>query len=50
MDEFRLAVRQLAVNEEFELAIEKSKKKISRGFCEFSKVCPWRIIKGPSPF
>ena len=43
MDEFRLAVRQFAINEEFELGTEKSCKDRFRGFCKSSEGCPWRI-------
>nr|XP_034569455.1 uncharacterized protein LOC117833969 [Setaria viridis] len=44
MDEFRLAVRQFAINEEFELGTEKSSKERFRGFCKSSEECPWRIV------
>ena len=37
MDEFRLAVRQFAINEEFELGTEKSCKDSFRGFCKSSE-------------
>ena len=43
MDEFRLAVRQFAINEEFELGTEKSCKDRFRGFCKSSEGCPGRI-------
>ncbi|KAL6636741.1 hypothetical protein ACP70R_024313 [Stipagrostis hirtigluma subsp. patula] len=42
MKEFRLAVRQYAINGEFELGTEKSDKKRFRGFCT-GEGCPWRI-------
>ena len=44
MKEFRLAVRQFAINEEFDLGTEKSDKKRFRGFCKSSEDCPWRIV------
>jgi hypothetical protein len=34
MDEFRLAVRQFAINEEFELGTTHSDKERFRGFCK----------------
>ena len=43
MDEFRMAVRQYAINEEFELGTEKSDKKRFRGYCT-GEDCPWRIV------
>ncbi|KAF0916312.1 hypothetical protein E2562_005915 [Oryza meyeriana var. granulata] len=43
MDEFRMAVRQFAINEEFALGTEKSDKKRFRGFCKSSDDCPWKI-------
>ena len=44
MKEFRLAVRQFSINEEFDLGTEKSDKKRFRGFCKSSEDCPWRIV------
>ena len=44
MKEFRLAVRQFAINDEFDLGTEKSDKKRFRGFCNSSEDCPWRIV------
>ncbi|XP_037465458.1 uncharacterized protein LOC119337427 isoform X4 [Triticum dicoccoides] len=44
MKEFRLAVRQFAINEEFDIGTEKSDKKRFRGFCKSSEDCPWRIV------
>lgn len=44
MNEFRLAVRQFAIIEEFDLGTKKSDKKRFRGFCKSSKDCPWRIV------
>jgi hypothetical protein len=43
MKEFRLAVRQFAINKEFELGTEKSCKSLFRGFCK-GEDCPWRIV------
>ena len=44
MKQFRLAVRQFAINEEFNIGTEKSDKKRFRGFCKSSEDCPWRIV------
>jgi hypothetical protein len=44
MTDFRMAVRQLAINKEFALGTEKSDKKRFRGFCKSSADCPWRIV------
>lgn len=44
MNEFRMALRQFAINEEFDLGTEKSDKKMFRGYCKSSKECPWRIV------
>ncbi|KAF0906198.1 hypothetical protein E2562_009215 [Oryza meyeriana var. granulata] len=44
MKEFRLAVRQFAINEEFELGTEKTDNKRFRGFCKSSEDRPWRIV------
>lgn len=44
MDEFRMALRQFAINKEFDLGTEKSDKKRFRGFCKSSVDCPWRIV------
>jgi len=43
MDEFRLAVRQFAINEEFQLGTTHSDKERFRGFCKSSDDCPWKI-------
>ncbi|CAN6274954.1 unnamed protein product [Urochloa humidicola] len=43
MEEFKMAVRQFAINKEFELGTEKSDKKRYRCYCKSSKDCPWRI-------
>lgn len=43
MNEFRLVVRQFAINEEFELGTEKSDKERYRVFCKSSENCPWRL-------
>lgn len=42
MNDFRMAVRQHAIVEEFGLGTEKSGKKRFRGFCS-AKGCPWVI-------
>ncbi|XP_025806742.1 uncharacterized protein LOC112885310 [Panicum hallii] len=44
MTDFRMAVRQLAINKEFALGTEKSDKKRFRGFCKSSADCTWRIV------
>lgn len=44
MNDFRMAIRQFAINEEFALGTEKSDKKRFRGFCKSSPDCPWRIV------
>jgi len=53
MDEFKLAVRQYAINNKFDIKVEKSCKTIYRAFCKSGDEgcrCPWRIngrkIKG----
>jgi hypothetical protein len=53
MEEFKLAVRQFSIKEEFHLGVEKSCKTIYRSFCKSGDEgcpCPWRIngrkIKG----
>ena len=46
MEEFKLAVRQFAINKEFDLGVEKSCKTIYRAFCKSDDEdcpCPWRI-------
>ncbi|XP_015694907.1 uncharacterized protein LOC102720620 [Oryza brachyantha] len=43
MPEFRMAIRQYAINEEFELGIEKSDPTRFRGFC-CANGCPWGIV------
>jgi len=43
MNDFRLAVRQFAINEEFEVGIEKSDPVRFRGYCK-AKGCGWRIV------
>jgi hypothetical protein len=46
MEEFKLAVRQFAINEEFHLGVKKSCKTIYRAFCKSDDEgcpCPWRI-------
>ena len=42
MKEFRLAMRQYAINREFELGIEATNTYRYRGFCQGDD-CPWRI-------
>jgi hypothetical protein len=48
MEEFRLAVRQYAINKEFELAIEATNKSKFRGYCKGGDCnggdCPWSIV------
>jgi hypothetical protein len=46
MDEFRLAVRQYAINKEFNLGVEKSCRTRYRAYCKSGDEgcpCPWRI-------
>lgn len=43
MVKFRLAVRQYAINEEFDLGAEKSCKTKFRGFCKGDE-CNWSIV------
>jgi hypothetical protein len=43
MEEFRLAMRQYAINKEFELGIEATCKKRYRGYCKGDD-CPWAIV------
>jgi len=46
MEEFKLAVRQFAINKEFDLGVEKSCKTRYRAFCKSGDEdcpCPWRI-------
>jgi hypothetical protein len=46
MDEFKLAVRQFAINNEFNLGVEKSCKTIYRAYCKSGdedRPFPWRI-------
>ena len=46
MEEFKLAVRQYAINNEFDIKVEKSCKTIYRAFCKSGDKgcrCPWRI-------
>lgn len=42
MKKFRLAVRQYAINKEFELGIEATDSNRYRGFCQGDD-CPWKI-------
>jgi hypothetical protein len=46
--EFRLSMRQFAINEEFELAIEKTGKKRYIGNCK-AEDCPWHIVGRRQP-
>lgn len=46
MKEFRLAMRQYAINNEFELGIESSAPFRYRGYCKGGD-CPWRINARP---
>nr|AGR45850.1 mutator-like transposase [Zea mays] len=48
MKEFRLAVRQFAINEEFELKIAKSDRTRYSGFCK-GDGCPWHIVGRRQP-
>ncbi|CAO2203479.1 unnamed protein product [Urochloa humidicola] len=43
MEEFKMVVRQFAINKEFDLGTEKSDKKRYRNYCKSSEDCPWRI-------
>ena len=42
MEVFRLAMRQYAINKEFELGIDKTDRRRYIGFCKGAK-CNWRI-------
>lgn len=46
MKEFRIAMRQYAINNEFELGIESSAPFRYRGYCKGGD-CPWRIHARP---
>ena len=48
MKEFRLAMRQLAINEEFELHIVKSEPQWYIGDCN-AEGCPWHIVGRRQP-
>jgi hypothetical protein len=43
MDDFRLAVRQYAINEEFELHVVKIDKNRYDGSCKGAKDCTWYV-------
>ena len=46
MEEFKFAVRQFAIKNEFHLGVEKSDKKIYRAYCKSGdddRPCPWKI-------
>jgi hypothetical protein len=43
MEEFKMAVRQFAINKEFDLGTEKSDKQRYRCYCKSSADCPWKI-------
>ena len=43
MIDFRLAMRQYAINNEFELGIEATNKSRYRGFYKGGDDCPWTI-------
>jgi hypothetical protein len=43
MHHFRLAIRQYAINKEFELGIEATNKTRFRGYCK-GPDCPWSIM------
>jgi hypothetical protein len=50
MKEFRLAVRQYAINEEFELGITKSDRNIYRVYCKGNDcTCPWKLNGSTRP-
>ncbi|WVZ96491.1 hypothetical protein U9M48_042123 [Paspalum notatum var. saurae] len=44
MKEFRMALRDFAIKNEFSLGTEKSDQKRFRGFCKSNTECPWRIV------
>jgi hypothetical protein len=46
MQQFRLAIRQYAINKEFELGIEATNKTRFRGYCK-GPDCPWSIHVRP---
>jgi hypothetical protein len=46
MHHFRLAIRQYAINKEFELGIEATNKTRFRGYCR-GPDCPWSIHARP---
>jgi hypothetical protein len=46
MHHFRLAIRQYAINKEFELGIEATNKTRFRGYCK-GPDCPWNIHARP---
>jgi hypothetical protein len=46
MYHFRLAIRQYAINKEFELGIEATNKTRFRGYCKGPN-CPWSIHARP---
>lgn len=48
MQEFRLAMRQFAINEEFELHIVKTDQKRHIGDCK-AEGCPWHIVGRRQP-
>jgi len=48
MKEFRLAVRQFAINEEFELAIKKTDRTRYIANCNADD-CPWHIVGRTQP-
>ena len=43
MEEFKMAVRQYAINKEFDLGTGKSDKTRYKCFCKSSGVYPWKI-------
>jgi hypothetical protein len=44
MEDFRLAVRQYAINKEFELGIRATSKSRYRGYCKGGD-CPWSVSR-----
>lgn len=46
MDEFRLVVRQYAINKEFGLHVAKTDKARYDGYCKGTKECTWHVHGG----
>jgi hypothetical protein len=47
MADFRLAIRQYAINEEFELHVAKPDKNRYGGYCKGAKDCTWHVHGRP---